>query len=588
MKKFIQRLGKSMLLPISVLPVCGILLGIGYLICPEALQSGQIHGFFKTLGFLLVKTGSGIIDHMSLLFVLGVSLGLSDDNHGASCVAGLVSWLTVTTLLALGTMETVLPDMTENFAVAFSKIENPFIGILTGVIGAECYNHFRGMTLPKAVGFFSGRRFVAIITVFISVGVSAVLTVAWPWLFSGMVLLGQGILKLKGFGAGIYVFLNRALIPLGLHHALNSVFLFDTVGIGDLTAFWAGKTGAEVGWSLGMYMSPYFPCMIFGIPGAALALYHASGKKKKVAGIMFTAALCAVICGITEPFEFAFMFLAFPLYIIYALLYGLFGVITYYSGFRAGFSLSGGLIDLVFSASLPAAEKTWLILPLGILAFAVFYLVFRVAIRVFRWDIFGDEEEEASVTFSAGNADRIVARRMLAAVGGASNVVGADCCATRLRLELAETDRVDRAAVKAGGALAFVPVDKNNAQIVIGPNVQQVYEAFCEEWQRSLHDRQRVQHGQMVFPAASGPVRYVLRDPIGIHARPAGALAALLRAIPDCTVTIRANGKTASGTSLTEIMALGAVQGTELTVEASGRNAAQALHTAETYLKTNL
>ena len=197
-------------------------------------------------------------------------------------------------------------------------------------------------------------------------------------------------------GAGLYAFLNRLLIPFGLHHALNNVFWFDTIGLGDLSHFWAGDTSANVSWSLGMYMSGFFPCMMFGVPGAALAIVHcAKDNKKKVAiGLVASAALCAFICGVTEPFEFGFMFLAPVLYVVYAVLYGIFTNITVLVGFRAGFSFSAGATDLLFSASLPAAAKTWMIIPLGIAAFIVFYVVFRFMITKFNLKTPGREDDD--------------------------------------------------------------------------------------------------------------------------------------------------------------------------------------------------
>ena len=206
-----------------------------------------------------------------------------------------------------------------------------------------------------------------------------------PVVFGGLIAIGESIVKLDAVGAGIYAFLNRLLIPTGLHHALNNVFWFDTIGLGDLSAFWAGKTSADVSWDLGMYMSGFFPCMMFGVPGAALAMVHtAKSNKKKVAiGLVASAAVCAFLCGVTEPFEFGFMFLAPALYVVYALLYGIFvAVIAALVGFRGGFSFSAGSTDL-FSQLHYRLLGTWMIIPLGIAAFIVFYVVFRFAIVKF-------------------------------------------------------------------------------------------------------------------------------------------------------------------------------------------------------------
>lgn len=325
--KWLQKLGKALMLPVACLPICGILMGIGYLLCPSTMQGGDVVGFAETLGFFLVKAGAALIDNIAILFVIGVGVGMSDKNDGTGGLAALASWLMMTTLLSTGVVTTIMPSMAEKESamLAFGKIANPFIGILAGVIGSTCYNKFKSTKLPDWLAFFSGKRCVAIIAGVISIVVSAVLLFVWPLIFGGLVALGEGIVGLDAVGAGIYAFLNRLLIPVGLHHALNNVFWFDTIGLGDLSHFWAGETSADVSWSLGMYMSGFFPCMMFGVPGAALAMIQtAKSTKKKIAiGLVGSAALCAFICGVTEPFEFAFMFLAPGLYVVYALLYGI-------------------------------------------------------------------------------------------------------------------------------------------------------------------------------------------------------------------------------------------------------------------------
>jgi len=371
MMKYLQKLGKALMLPVAVLPICGLLIGIGYALCPATMQGGDIKGVIPLIGLFLVKAGAALIDNMALLFVIGVGVGLSKDNDGTGGVAALASWLMITTLLNTGFVTTIMPAIAENAnkTLAFDKIVNPFIGILAGIIGSTCYNKFKDTKLPDWLSFFSGKRCVAIVAGVVSILVSVVLLFVWPLVFGALIALGEGIVKLDGVGAGLYAFFNRLLIPTGLHHALNNVFWFDTIGLGDLTNFWGGKTSADVSWSLGMYMSGFFPCMMFGVPGAALAMLHCAkdNKKKVAAGLLLSAAICAFVCGVTEPFEFGFMFLAPVLYLIYAILYGIFTVITYYVGFRAGFSFSAGCTDLVFSSTLPAASKTWLIIPLRFL-----------------------------------------------------------------------------------------------------------------------------------------------------------------------------------------------------------------------------
>ena len=266
------------------------------------------------IGFFLVKAGSALIENMAILFAIGVGVGMSEKNDGTGGIAALASWLMITTLLSTGVVTTLIPSIADNATktLAFNKIANPFIGILSGVIGSSCYNKFKNTKLPNWLAFFSGKRCVAIIAGLVSIIVSAVLLFVWPLLFGALVALGDAVAGMDVVGAGIYAFLNRLLIPTGLHHALNNVFWFDTIGLGDLQHFWAGETSADVTWSLGMYMSGFFPCMMFGIPGAALAMIQcAKPAKKKIAiGLVASAAVCSFVCGVTEPFEFGFMFLA--------------------------------------------------------------------------------------------------------------------------------------------------------------------------------------------------------------------------------------------------------------------------------------
>ena len=483
MMKYLQKLGKALMLPVAALPVCGILMGIGYALAPAVMGAeGATSGAAYTVGFLLIKAGGALIDNMAWLFAIGAAVGLSDDHDGTAGLAGLVSFLMMQQLLSPGVVGAVrtLEEGSVDY-IAFSKIAgNSFIGILAAIIGAACYNKFKNTQLPDWLAFFSGKRSVAIVTAVVSIVVSVILLFVWPVIFGVLVALGNGIAKMGGVGAGIYAFLNRLLIPTGLHHALNNVFWFDTIGLGDLSHYWAGDTSADVGWSLGMYMSGFFPCMMFGIAGAALAMVQTAKNKKAAIGLVVSAAICAFVCGVTEPFEFGFMFLCFPLYIVYAVLYGIFTIITYYSGFRAGFCFSAGATDLVFSASLPAAAKTLMIIPLGIAAFVVFYLVFRFAITKFDLKTPGREDEdeeaaEANITL-ANNDYTAIAKGVLAAVGGKGNVANVDYCATRLRFEIKDHTAVDEKAVKKAGAAGVIRPSKTACQVVIGPKVQFVYD----------------------------------------------------------------------------------------------------------------
>ena len=486
MMKYLQKLGKAMMLPVAALPICGILMGLGYALAPAAMgAAGATEGFAYVLGVFLIKAGAALIDNMAILFAIGVGVGLAQDKDGTAGLAGMISYLMITTLLNPDTVSTIAPGMiaSEINQVAFAKIGgNAFIGILAGLVGGICYNKFKGTKLPDVLAFFSGKRSVAIVTAVVSIVVAAILLFVWPVIFGGLVALGNAIVGLDAVGAGIYAFLNRLLIPTGLHHALNNVFWFDTIGLGDLSAYWSAKTSADMGWSVGMYMAGFFPCMMFGIPGAALAIIQTAkpGKKKNAIGIVGSAAVCAFICGVTEPFEFAFMFLAFPLYVVYAALYGIFTTIAVALGFRAGFCFSAGATDLIFSASLPAAANTWLILPLGAAAFIVFYFVFKFAIT--KWDLKTpgrEDDQEGELKIEMASDDyTTMAQIILEGLGGKENVTSIDHCITRLRLEVKDRLLVDEKKIKSSGASGVIRPGKTAVQVVIGPKVQFVYEEF--------------------------------------------------------------------------------------------------------------
>ncbi len=486
MYKFLQKLGKSLMLPVAALPICGILMGLGYALAPGAMgvPGAPTEGAAYIVGFLLIKAGGALIDNMAWLFVIGVAVGMADDKDGTSALAGLVSFLMMKSLLAPAVVTTIMPSIADDRVklLAFEKFENVFPAILAGLIGATCYNKFKNTQLPNWLAFFSGKRCVAIVTGVVSIGASVILLFVWPVIFGALYAVGEAILGLDIVGVGIYTFLNRLLIPTGLHHALNNVFWFDTVGIGDLQHFWAGDVMGQNGvtWSVGMYMAGFFPCMMFGIAGAAVAMVRAAKNKKVAIGIVTSAAICAFICGVTEPFEFSFMFLAFPLYVVYALLYAIFAMITVALGFRAGFCFSAGATDLIFSASLPAAANTWVILPMGIAAFVVFYLVFYFAIK--KWDLKtpGNEDEDAEAEEAkivlSNNDFTAIASGVLKAIGGKENVSNVDYCTTRLRFEIKDYTAVNEKGIKAAGAAGVIRPSKTACQVIIGPKVQFVYD----------------------------------------------------------------------------------------------------------------
>lgn len=475
--KYLQKLGKSLMLPVACLPVAGIMLGLGYWIDPIGWGSGNI------LAAFLCKAGSALIDNMAILFVIGVGVGMSDDNDGTSGLAAMVSYLMITTLLSAGAVEMFTGEVAD---VAFSKIDrNQFIGILAGLIGAFCYNKFKSTKLPTALSFFSGKRCVAIVTAGVTILVSVVLFFAWPLIYGALVSFGTAISNTEALGVGLYGFFNRLLIPFGLHHALNSVFWFDAIGIADLYKFWGlgGYEAVQVAGETGLYMTGFFPVMMFGIPGAALAMYHTAktNKKKIAAGLLGAAALCSFLTGVTEPFEFAFMFLSPVLYFIHALLTGIVCAICALLPVRAGFTFSGGFIDWVLCAKLPAALNTWMIIPIGLVVAVVYYVVFRVVIKKFDLKTPGreddDDESEKKVVLSNDNFTEVAAI-ILEGVGGKDNVTSIDSCVTRLRLEVKDYTAVDEKKIKSAGIAGVIRPGKTSVQVIVGTKVQFVADEF--------------------------------------------------------------------------------------------------------------
>ena len=428
MMKYLQKLGKSLMLPVAVLPAAGILMGIGYWIDPTGW------GANSAIAAFLIKAGGAIIDNMAILFAIGVAVGMADDHEGTAGLAGLVSWLMIQTILSTGVVAMLKGIDAGEVNAAFGKINNQFIGILSGIIGSTCYNRFKNTKLPDALAFFSGKRSVAIVTALASLVACLVLFFVWPVVYSALVAFGEAILGLGAVGAGIYGFFNRLLIPVGLHHALNSVFWFDVAGVNDLGNFWAGTGTLGV---TGQYMTGFFPVMMFGLPAAALAMYHTAkpGKKKVAYGLLLAAAVCSFFTGVTEPLEFAFMFLAPGLYLIHALLTGISLAICALLPVRAGFNFSAGFVDWFLSFKAPMAVNPLFIIPIGLIYGVIYYVVFRFAIVKFNFKTPGREDDddidENQVTL-ANNDYTQVASIILEGLGGKGNIKSVDNCITRL------------------------------------------------------------------------------------------------------------------------------------------------------------
>ena len=465
MLKFLQKIGKSLMLPVAALPVAGILMGIGYWIDPTGWGANNIVAAF------LLKAGGSLIDNMAILFAIGVGVGMSDDNDGTGGLAGLVSWLVITTLLSTSTVAMLMGVDVAEVPAAFGKIQNQFIGILSGVIGASCYNKFKNTKLPDALGFFSGKRCVAIMTSLVSLVASLVLFFAFPMIYNGLVNIGTAIVSAGALGAGIFGFLNRLLIPVGMHHALNSVFWFDVAGINDLGNFWAGTGTQGV---TGIYMTGFFPVMMFGLPAGALAMYHTAkeSKKKAAAGILLAAALSSFFTGVTEPLEFAFMFLAPGLYIVHAVLTGISMFVCALLPMRAGFNFSAGFVDWFLSFKAPMAESPMLLIAIGLVFAALYYVSFRFMIVKFNLMTPGREEDDVEVQVNTKASFDELAVKYIEYLGGAENLVKIDNCITRLRLEIKDSSVVNDKGLKELGAKGVVKLSKNSIQVIVGPNVQ--------------------------------------------------------------------------------------------------------------------
>ena len=469
---YLQKIGKALMVPVAVLPAAAILLGVGYWIDPTGWGGNSM------LALFFIKAGGAIIDNMPILFAIGVAFGMSRDKNGAAALAGLVGFLVVTTLLSPAVFGQSNP-------AAFGKINNQFTGILCGVIASALYNKYGQIELPKFLAFFSGRRFVPIITSFVMMIVSFILLYIWPTVFTGLVTFGEGISKMGAVGAGIYAFFNRLLIPVGLHHALNSVFWFDVAGINDIPNFLGGAKSIQDGVATvgvtGMYQAGFFPIMMFGLLGACCAFIKTAKpqNKAKIKSIMLAAGFASFLTGVTEPIEFAFMFVAPALYLVHALLTGISVFIAATMHWMAGFGFSAGFIDLILSTKNPLATQWYMLVVQGVVFFVLYYVIFTFAIEKFNIKTPGrEDEEEATVTetVKAGtNAE--LAAALLPLLGGKENIVSVDNCTTRLRLEVKDSSIVKDAEIKKLDPGVLKP-NKTNVQVIVGTQVEFVANEF--------------------------------------------------------------------------------------------------------------
>ncbi|MDY0406832.1 N-acetylglucosamine-specific PTS transporter subunit IIBC [Virgibacillus sp. 179-BFC.A HS] len=470
MMKALQKLGRSLMLPVAVLPAAAILAGLGNWIL--GLFNGDVS---NVIGTFLLHAGTSILDHLGIIFATGIAIGLSKDKHGAAALSGLVGFLVVSNLISIDTVAGIKGIDPEAVNPAFAQNENVFIGILSGVISAMMYNRFSGVKLPDALAFFSGKRLAPIMSAAAMVVLAAILFFVWPVVFSWLVAFGKGISSLGAVGAGLYGFFNRLLIPTGLHHALNSVFWFDVAGINDIGKFLNSEGTKGI---TGMYQAGFFPIMMFGLPAAALAMYHTARtkRKKQAASLMLAAAFAAFFTGVTEPLEFSFMFLAPALYVVHALLTGLSLFIAALFHWTSGFGFSAGLVDYTLSFINPIANQPYMLIVEGLVFAVIYYFLFRFLIVKFnlktpgREDVMEEETEEAAQT--GNDKFAIMAAKIYDGLGGDENVDSVDYCTTRLRVEVDDMDKVDQDKIKSTGVPGINVVGKHSIQVIVGTSVQ--------------------------------------------------------------------------------------------------------------------
>ncbi len=464
----LQKLGRALMLPIAVLPVAGLLLRLGQ---PDLLDLPMV-----------TAAGEAIFSNLGLLFAVGIGVGLARENHGAAGLAALVGYFVATQGAAA--LMAVPPDALTGLAgEALDRAREAWVeqrlaklsvpaGILSGIAAGWLYNRYSDIRLPDYLAFFGGRRFVPIASGIAGLALAAAFGLGWPVLENGMDTASRAVLGSGEAGLFLYGVLNRVLIVTGLHHILNNIawFLLGDFGqvTGDLRRFMAGDPTA------GAFMSGFFPVMMFGLPAACLAMYHAApkGRRKAVGGLLFSMALTSFLTGVTEPIEYTFMFIAPALYVAHALLTGASMVLLDVLGVRLGFGFSAGLFDYVLNFPL-ATRPLWL-LPVGLAYGVVYYGMFRYCIRRFALPTPGREAQPAAAQAPPAATGGEETPALVAALGGAGNLVSVDACTTRLRLVLADTARVHEDELRRLGAHGVIRPSATTLQVVLGPSADRI------------------------------------------------------------------------------------------------------------------
>jgi PTS system N-acetylglucosamine-specific IIC component len=462
----LQPMGRALMLPIAVLPAAALLLRLGQ---PDLLNIAAV-----------AAAGNAIFSNLGLLFAIGVAVGLARENHGAAGLAAVVGFLVTTKgaeiLIAVPPEVTAdLSGRATDLAIAayrakeLAKLSVP-AGLLNGLLAGAIYNRYSDIRLPSYLAFFAGRRFVPIASGFAGIVLALCFGYGFPMLERGMDVASQAVLASDAFGQFAYGLFNRILIVTGLHHILNNIAWFllgDYDGVtGDLNRFFAGDRSA------GAFMSGFFPVMMFGLPAACLAMYRSAlpEKRNAVAGMLFSMALTSFLTGVTEPIEFSFMFLAPILYAIHSVLTGVAMALMDAINVRLGFGFSAGLFDYVLNFK--QATRPWMLIPVGLAYFALYYGLFRFFIVRLDLKTPGREPEEA-IALDAGSQSAAGAE-WVHALGGARNLVSVDACTTRLRLVIADQGTIDERALKQLGARGLVRPSAESLQVVVGPIADQL------------------------------------------------------------------------------------------------------------------
>ena len=443
----LQQFGRALMLPIAVLPIAGLLLRLGQ---PDLLDVPAV-----------AAAGQAIFSNLGILFAIGIAVGIARENHGAAGLAAVVCYFVATRGAE------VLAGVA---AGSMTKLSVP-AGLLSGYVAGLLYNRYAEIRLPSYLAFFGGRRFVPIVAGVAGLLLAGAFGWGWPLLEHGMDGLSRAVLASGEAGLFVYGVLNRVLIITGLHHVLNNLawFIVGEYGgaTGDLNRFFAGDPTA------GVFMSGFFPVMMFGLPAACLAMYHAApiARRRAAGGLLLSMALTSFLTGVTEPIEFTFVFLAPALYALHAILTGTAMVLMDLLGVRLGFGFSAGLFDYVLNYG--KATNPLLMLPVGLLYGLVYYVTFRFVIARFSLGTPGREPEDTPVAV-AGVDRHGNAAAFLRALGGAANVRALDACTTRLRVVVANQSAVDDAALKALGARGLIRPTADTLQVVVGPVADQL------------------------------------------------------------------------------------------------------------------